>query len=710
MWRLALWTLRFRKGGFIATFVAIGLGTAVVLACAGLMETGIRTAVPPQRLGSAAVVLAGDQSYRVPGTDESATLAERVRLPNDLVDVIDDVPGVDEAVGDRAFPVTVLGVGAGGASGLTTIGHGWSSSRLAPYRLGAGHEPARFGEVALDATLARRAGATVGDRLDLWIHGETRSYRVAGITLPPVPMSQTAVFFSDGQARLLSGHPDGFDAIGVLTGRTDTDALEASIDDALHGRPIVTLTGSQRGLAEFPDARTGGETLIVLSAVFGGLAILVAMLVVGGTLGLSIQLRRRELALLRAIGATPGQVRRLIIGETMVVSVAATTLGCLAGLRLGPWLFERIAEHGVISPALEYRQGWIPAAAAAGVALLSALTVGAVAGRGAIRAHPIEALGETDLPRRWLTPARLILAMLFLAGGAALAIVTAVMNGPIAASTAAPTVMLWAIGFALLAPGVTRPTIALLRWPMRAVPGPARYLATHNTRQGTVRVAGVIVPIMLATGVATALLYLQTTESRAAERGYARGLRADVVLTSASGAIPPNAVPAVREVPQVAAASAFVSSTGFVEVPHDDSQGEDGWPLWGISPDGASQTMPVAPRAGTLGALRGDSVALPIDLARELDRGIGDTITIRLGDGVRSAFRIVALLAANPGYGSIVLPADTLAAHTTSGSPSQVLVRADTGADPDALVASLKRLSAGWPGVEVADRSAALAR
>jgi putative ABC transport system permease protein len=95
--------------------------------------------------------------------------------------------------------------------------------------------------------------------------------------------------------------------------------------------------------------------------------------------------------------------------------------------------------------------------------------------------------------------------------------------------------------------------------------------------------------------------------------------------------------------------------------------------------------------------------------AHELSRGIGDTITIRLGDDVRLDLRIVALLAANPGYESIVLPADTLAAHTTSGSPSEVLVRANTGADPDALVGSLRRLSAGWPGVEVADRSAALA-
>src|SRR5262249_16860724 len=154
------------------------------------------------------------------------------------------------------------------------------------------------------------------------------TFRVAGIALSPTLMPAAAVFFSDARARLLSGHPGDVDSISVVTDRPDVDALEAAIEDTVRGPAGITLTGSRRGLAGVPAARGGGETLIVLSAVFGGLATLVAILVVAGTLGLSIQLRRRELALLRAIGATPRQIRRLILGEIVVVSVAATALGC----------------------------------------------------------------------------------------------------------------------------------------------------------------------------------------------------------------------------------------------------------------------------------------------------------------------------------------------------------------------------------------------
>src|SRR5215468_8680828 len=66
MWRLAFATLRFRRTGQVAAFVAMALGTAIVLACGGLMETGIRTAVPPQQLAAAAVVVTGNQAYQLP--------------------------------------------------------------------------------------------------------------------------------------------------------------------------------------------------------------------------------------------------------------------------------------------------------------------------------------------------------------------------------------------------------------------------------------------------------------------------------------------------------------------------------------------------------------------------------------------------------------------------------------------------------------------
>ncbi|MEU9009364.1 hypothetical protein AB0D12_06170 [Streptomyces sp. NPDC048479] len=93
MMRLALRTLRFRKGGFLATFVALFFGTVIVLACGGLLETGIRNNVPPERLAGASLVVVGDRSYELhPGDPEKKServvLAERVPLDAALVGVL----------------------------------------------------------------------------------------------------------------------------------------------------------------------------------------------------------------------------------------------------------------------------------------------------------------------------------------------------------------------------------------------------------------------------------------------------------------------------------------------------------------------------------------------------------------------------------------------------------------------------------------------
>jgi putative ABC transport system permease protein len=52
MLRVAFQTLRFRTGGFVASFVVLMLGATVVMACGGLMEPGIRKTLPPQRLAA----------------------------------------------------------------------------------------------------------------------------------------------------------------------------------------------------------------------------------------------------------------------------------------------------------------------------------------------------------------------------------------------------------------------------------------------------------------------------------------------------------------------------------------------------------------------------------------------------------------------------------------------------------------------------------
>src|SRR5262245_65947561 len=126
------------------------------MACGGLMETGIRNNVPPQRLAEAAVVVTGDRTYELPMPNrgdpqdaEAVVLPERVPLDASLVEKVGNVVGVRRAVGGLSFPIALARDGQTVPGDV--LGHGWDSAMLTPYELKTGAAPNGPGEVVLDA-------------------------------------------------------------------------------------------------------------------------------------------------------------------------------------------------------------------------------------------------------------------------------------------------------------------------------------------------------------------------------------------------------------------------------------------------------------------------------------------------------------------------------------------------------------------------------
>ncbi|MET9270614.1 ABC transporter permease [Kribbella sp. NPDC003557] len=696
MMRLAVRTLRHRKSGFIATFVAVVFGTAIVMACGGLMETGIRSNVEPQRLAGTSLVVTGNQSHHRPGVEDATPLTERVGVPADLLPEIRAVEGVTSATGDYTFPAftppSAGGSAADASRAVVAEGHNWSSAGLAPYPLSAGHAP-RSAQVVVSS-------GTVGEQLTLLINGEPKTFTISGIA----PQASGHAFFSDQDAASLVRNPSRFADVGVQvapgTNLGDVrDRLEEIGD-------LTVRAGVDRGLAEHPDAESRRTALIAVAGSFGGIAAMTMMFVVASTLALAAQHREREFALLRGIGTTPGQVRRMILGEALMVSLPAVVLGCLPGIFLGRFLFDQLSSHGVASPVIEFAQGWIPFAAGAGAAVLAAIGAALIAARRSAKIKPVEALVEASLQRKWFSWIRLLFGLLFLGGGLALLIVTAtVMSGPLAASTAGPSILCWAIGVALLGPFWTKLVLGIWRWPVQALTRVNGRLAIRNLSARSVALSAAAMPVMLAVGISTANLYMQTTQVHASSEAFTRDLRADAVLVSDAG-LSPALVSQVRAVPGVASASAFVRSMGAVDDPRKAPFDEDGAPVIGVDAQGANGTAPVRLTSGSLAGLSGSTAAVPEYMATKTGRGVGSEITMTLGDGTTVKLRVVATFAAERGYESIILPAALVAAHTTDGLTKQLLVRAEPGTD---VRPGLAKVAAAHPGVQVADRSTLVA-
>jgi putative ABC transport system permease protein len=705
MWEIALATIRQRKAGFVAVFVAVLCASTLVTALGVLFESGLRGGVPPHRYAAAAVVVGGAQALPL-AEDIDPYFSERVPLPAEAVAKIAAVPDVDRAVGDISVPVDLVSVGG------SAVGHGWSSAVLTPFSLRDGNAPGRADEVVVDADLARPAGVGVGvgvgDSIDLAVGASPATYTVTGIAAPPGMGRlgrQPVLFFSDHQARVLAGRPNQVDAIGVLARPgADPDALAERIRSALPGTKLRTYTGGARGDVEFLDVGEARARLVVLSLGFAATAIMIALLVVASTLALAIQQRRREFALLRAVAASPRQIHRMVGAEILLVAGSAAILAAGPGVAVAYLLRSAFATGGVLPADFGLALSPLPAVAAILLCVGSAWVAGWVAARRPARISPVEALGESAVEPPALHRFRVLTGWVAAVLGVAASGLPTLVPGEAAVAGAASSALLLVVAAALLGPRLIAGAVRLIGGPLQRIAPVGGFLAAANTLTSTRRLAAAVTPLVLAIAIASVQLFSQTTVAAAAAEQARDGVVADFVVSSAGSGFGPRVIDAVRGVDGVEVASPIVRSR--VLVPHLQAGKPKvaSYAAQGVDPDRLARVLDLEPRAGSLDRLRGETVALSQLAAETLGVRVGSTIDLRLGDGARTRPTVVAIYGRGLGFGDVTLPRRLLAAHTSLRSDQAILVRADAAANRTVLASALRGLAASLPGLVVLDR------
>jgi putative ABC transport system permease protein len=726
MLRITLSTLRTRKGGFAGAFVALALAVVLVGACGILLESGLRAWVPAERLAGSPIVVAAKQSLtQRTGPDASDTdtvpLPERARIDRALAGRLAAVPGVRAAIPDVAFPAQVqvqragdgrLGEPLPGPAGHLVLGHGWDSAPLTPFALRAGRPPLAADEVVLDAGLAARGAVRVGDRVLVTATTTPARYRVVGLAAPAHGdlAHQSALFFATSEAARLAGHPGRVDTIGVLTTPgADVHAVAARVRQALTKQGISgvsVLTGHGRGQAELIADSEAKVTVIAIASSFGGIALLVALFVVAGTFGISVQQRQREIGLLRAVAATPRQVRRMISREAMVIGLAAGVVGWLPAVWLASLVRAGFIGHGVAPDTFQLYVGPLPLLVAALSPLVTGWLAVWAAGRRAARTSPTQALQEAAVQPRLLGLVRLVLGLLSLAGGVVLLRVALAAKGDTAQAVALGVVMVFMVAVGLLGPLLARAGSAILGPPLSRLAGGQGFLATVNTRANSRRLAGAITPVTLTVALACTLLFLTTTQTHAAEEQTRQRTLADHVLRADAGGpgLPAGVSAAARRLPGVAAVVG-VLPTSVMATHHDLGLSFDAFQAQGVTTQGLDQVLDLDVRAGSLADLRGNAVAISSDTARSVGVAVGDQAHLWLGDGTPATLRVAATYQRGLGFGDFVLPREVVAAHSTSGLDEAVLVRTAREADPRQVQAALRGLARTWPTLQISDRS-----
>ncbi|HET6965323.1 MAG TPA: FtsX-like permease family protein [Acidimicrobiales bacterium] len=677
MLRLALFSARGRLVTFTGALLALMASAVLTVAWGMQLESILRAGPSVERYAAAAAVVTGHQTV---GGSHQVVLGERARVGSDLLGRIRAVPGVRAAVGDISIP-TLLG-------SRPATAHGWSSTALTPYILVEGRPPATPDEVVTGYP------APIGSILRLSSTRPVREVTVVGVARADHPVGQQRdVFLTDAEANRLAGHPGQFDSIGVLSGPGfDASRLRLQADGA------SVLTGAARGRAEYPEFQRTRATLIPVTAAFGGLAMFIAIFVVATTMGLSIQQRERETALLRAVAATPNQVQRMIAWEAAIVGVAGSAAGIWPGILAGRALSHALVRRGIAPPNYAVSNGWLPAAAAVTGGVAIALLGVLAAGRRAARVPPTVALTEAAGDSKLLGPGRVVGGILALATATPLFVVSATTTTE---KTAAATSELSAISLVLavgfLGPVATDAVVRLLRWPLSALAPVGGFLACANLRTATRRYSSATTPIVLSVAICCTLLFSGTTIDHVVAEQRQAGLAGDLVVTTSGPGLPPQALNDARAVRGVQSATALSPTT------LGPSLGEthDLIPALVLDQEQAGGLDPGVTN-GSLEALHGDTIALGRHRASAAHAHVGDRVMLVLGDGARAHARVVAIYTRDLGFGDAILSSDLVAGHRTSPLLGIILVQT---AQPGWVGSRLATMSSRYPGLRVADRS-----
>ena len=504
------------KSRLVLTFVSIMLGVAFV------SGTFVFTDTIQARFDALfADVYAGvDASVRAEQPEFGAEVTTApAAIPSSLVDDVRAVDGVDLAEGYvQGFGQIIDANGEPvGGQGAPTYVYSWiDESALNPFRIaeGNGRAPTASGELVVDAATAKAASLSLGDTVDLQFASGTEAFTLVGIA-------------SFGDSDNLAGAtisvvtlPDAQRALGVPNQVTFIDVAAAE------GTEATTLVDRLAAIVPSGAEVVSGDTLMAeaiggftqgLSFVsiallaFALVAVLVGSFIIYNTFRIIVVQRTRELALLRAVGASARQVVGVVLIEALAVALAASAVGVAAGLGFAQLLKVGMEAAGFGPPegplTVEPRTIVVGMLVGVVVTLLSAL----VPALRAARVAPVAAM-QTSTSAHAEKPVRSWLRVTVVAVGVALTALGLVMEqGAGIAAGAAVTVA----GVLLIAPVLARPVASIVG---RPIPGAVGRLARDNAGRDPRRTAATAsaLTIGIALVVFTAIFAASAKDSIAA--------------------------------------------------------------------------------------------------------------------------------------------------------------------------------------------------
>ncbi|MWA07814.1 FtsX-like permease family protein [Streptomyces sp. BA2] len=714
MFRTALRNVLAHKARLLMTVLAVTLGVAFVSGTLVYTDTfgeafkkssaksftNVSVAIRPDESAS------GHSPF-----SRGQTAKQDPKLTDALLKRAGGLPGAESATGVLSGSVSLAdkhGKPVGQTWGTTGGNYYPATTKGADtrYHFTDGRAPKTSAEIALDSKTAERTGYKIGDLASVSTNGPVTEQKITGIFDTDdgkVAAGGTLVLFDNATAHKVLGKTGEYDEITVkaVPGAPDA-ALKNRIEKIL---PQGTEAVTGKTLADEQAAQITQETddMSHVLLCFAGIALFVGIFLIANTFTMLVAQRSKEVALLRAIGASRRQVTRSVLTEAVIIGLVASVSGFLLGLGIAAGM--RAAMGSASMP-----DGPLVVAPSTGIyALLVGVGVTVLAawlpGRRSARIPPVAAMNSVHAtPTTRSLVLRNSIGSLAVVGGAAGVLFTTGMKLSDAVYPLGLSTALLIIGVFMLTPLLARPVIAAAA-PLLDRFGVAGKLARRNALRNPRRTAATAAALMIGLSLITSMTVVAVSVQGASDDRSVTALKSDYVISMANGdPLSPDVRKTLDTLPEVTASSPR-RLTGVVV---DGARTPTG--ISGVDMKSIGELLNVNLTSGSAKNLSASDALVDSETADKAGLKAGDAFAVKFHDGKAERLTVAGVYEGNAGNkmfidSGIRVSTTVVDKHLATVADDLVLVKVKGGPSSKAEDTIVKALGQN-PAIDVLDKKA----
>jgi putative ABC transport system permease protein len=698
MLRVAIQGLLAHKLRVLLSSLSIALGVAFIAGTLVLtdgLNASLTSGYKDQYAGTGVVV-------RAPSAfEDTDALDQRGPVPATVLDQIRHTQGVKDAEGSVTGWAMITDKRGKAITREGSTTQGTSAHQVAALagktNLASGRMPTNGSETAIDAATAKSAGFKLGEPVRIVFRTGQQAFTLVGTVKFGNESSfagNTTAFFDTDTAQRALGKVGQFDEIRANPSHGVTPAALRNDVAQVLPNGVEVVTGSTAASEAAKTIKNSYTFVNALLLVFAAIAVFVGSFIIWNTFSILVAQRTRELALLRAVGATRRQVRRSVVIESLVVGTVASIVGIVGGVALSIGLKSLLTAFGLDLPSssLQVKPRTIIVGMLVGVVVT--LIAALAPSRRATRIPPVAALRDTGPPVWRASHARLFASVgITLAGVLVLA---AGLFGGAGALLVGLGVAATFIGITAMFPLIARPASRWLGAPIARFGGSTGAIAQANAMRNPKRTASTAAALMIGLSLVASMGVLAASLKASINKSVDKSAIAQLILTDPTGntTLSPAVAEALRHQPGVAA----VSEIGYGSAKINGSRHY----VAPVDPTTLAKTVDIEVAKGSLNDLKDGGVFVYDHTATSQNYKLGDTLTFQWPQSGQDKLRVVGTFKEKGAVGNdYLVPFVTFDRHTAQRLDSTILIAKTAGTSVAQLKKTVDAATSSYPNVRV---------